>query len=153
GMNSGVGDAVDLGWKLAAVLQGWGGPSLLASYDAERQPIGFRNVGFATDMYQNKEKFRGTVADLESDEAAAHELRKRVGAELERVVGREFRTIGAQLGYRYEASPICVADGTPAPPDPMETYMPTARPGSRAPHAWLPDGRSTLDLFGRGFAL
>ena len=68
-------------------------------------------------------------------------------------MGREFRTIGAQLGYRYESSPICVADGTPAPPDPMETYVPTARPGSRAPHAWLRDGRSTLDLFGRGLTL
>ena len=57
-MNSGVGDAVDLGWKLAAVLQGWGGPNLLASYDAERRPVGLRNVGIATDMYQNNEKFR-----------------------------------------------------------------------------------------------
>jgi 2-polyprenyl-6-methoxyphenol hydroxylase-like FAD-dependent oxidoreductase len=153
GMNSGVGDAVDLGWKLAAVLQGWGGSKLLASYDAERQPVGLRNVGFATDMYQNNENFGGTAADLERDNAATEELRKRVGAELERVVGREFRTIGAQLGYRYEASPICAGDGTPAPPDPMETYEPAARPGSRAPHAWLGDGRSTLDLFGRGFAL
>ena len=137
GMNSGIGDAVDLGWKLAAVLQGWGGPNLLASYDAERQPVGLRNVGIATDMYQNNENFGGTTADLERDDAATEELRKRVGAELERVVGREFRTTGAQLGYRYEGSPICVADGTPAPPDPMETYVPTARPGSRAPHAWL----------------
>ena len=153
GMNTGIGDAVDLGWKLAAVVQGWGGPNLLASYDAERQPVGLRNVGIATDMYQNNENFGGTTADLERDDAATHELRKRLGAELERVVGREFRTIGAQLGYRYEASPICVADGTPAPPDPMETYVPTARPGSRAPHAWLANGRSTLDLFGRGFAL
>ena len=153
GMNSGVGDAVDLGWKLAAVLQGWGGPNLLATYDAERQPVGLRNVGFATVMYHNNENFGGTTADLERDDAATEELRKQVGAELERVVGGEFRTIGAQLGYRYESSPICVADGTPAPPDPMETYEPTARPGSRAPHAWLADGRSTLDLSGRGFTL
>jgi 2-polyprenyl-6-methoxyphenol hydroxylase-like FAD-dependent oxidoreductase len=153
GMNSGVGDAVDLGWKLAAVLQGWGGPNLLASYDAERQPVGLRNVGIATDMYQSNENFGGTVADLERDDAATDELRKRLGVELERVVGREFRTIGAQLGYRYESSPICVADGTPASADPMETYEPTARPGSRTPHAWLGDGRSTLDLFGRGFTL
>jgi 2-polyprenyl-6-methoxyphenol hydroxylase-like FAD-dependent oxidoreductase len=44
GMNSGVGDAIDLGWKLAAMLQGWGGPQLLASYEAERRPVGVRNV-------------------------------------------------------------------------------------------------------------
>ena len=153
GMNSGIGDAVDLGWKLAATLQGWGGPNLLASYDAERQPVGLRNVGIATAMYHNNKNFGGTTADLERDDAATDELRKRLGAELERVVGREFRTTGAQLGYRYEASPICVADGTPAPPDPMETYAPTARPGSRAPHAWLTDGCSTLDLFGHSFTL
>jgi hypothetical protein len=153
GMNTGVGEATDLAWKLAAVLQGWGGPNLLASYHAERQPVGLRNVGIATDMYHNNENFCGMVADLERDDAETEALRKQVGAELERVVGREFRTIGAQLGYRYEASPICVPDGTLAPADPMETYVPTARPGSRAPHAWLTDGRSTLDLSGRGFVL
>ena len=50
GMNSGVGDAVDLAWKLEAVLKGWGGPKLLASYEAERRQVGARNVaasGFA----------------------------------------------------------------------------------------------------------
>jgi FAD binding domain len=152
-MNSGVGDAVDLGWKLAAVLQDWGGPNLLTSYDAERRPVGLRNVGIATDMYQNNENFGGTAADLERDDVATQALRERLGAELERIVGREFRTTGAQLGYRYYPSPICVADGTPAPPDRMDTYLPIARPGSRAPHAWLADGRSTLDLFGRGLTL
>ena len=57
------------------------------------------------------------------------------------------------LGYRYDNSPICIPDGTPPPPDPISDYYPTARPGARAPHAWLADGRSTLDLFGRGFVL
>ncbi len=60
---------------------------------------------------------------------------------------------GLQLGYRYESSPICVDDGTPPPPDDPENYVPSARPGGRAPHFWLGDGRSTLDLFGRGFVL
>jgi hypothetical protein len=153
GMNSGIGDAVDLGWKLAAVLQGWGGPSLLVSYDAERRPVGLRNVRIATDIYLDNENFGGTIADLERDDAATAVVRERLGAELERVVGREFRTIGAQLGYRYDPSPICIPDGTPAPPDTMETYVPTARPGSRAPHAWLAEDRTTLDLFGHGFTL
>ena len=57
------------------------------------------------------------------------------------------------MGYRYEGSPIVVPDGTPRPPLEVSTYTPTARPGSRAPHVWLPDGRSMLDLFGRGFVL
>ena len=59
---------------------------------------------------------------------------------------------GVMLGYRYDDSPIVWPDGTPAPPD-ISTYMQTARPGARAPHVWLRDGRSTLDLFGRGFVL
>ena len=66
---------------------------------------------------------------------------------------REFKNEGIVLGYRYDPSPICVPDGTPAPEDTVMTYKQTARPGSRAPHAPLADGRSTLDLFGRGFVL
>jgi Aromatic-ring hydroxylase, C-terminal len=68
-------------------------------------------------------------------------------------VGQEFRTTGLQLGYRYENSPICVPDGTPAPPDEAADYVPTARPGSRAPHVWLSKDRTILDLFGRGYTL
>ena len=61
--------------------------------------------------------------------------------------------LGATLGYRYEGSPIVVPDGTPEPPDDPMVYLPTARPGHRAPHAWLADGRSSLDLFDRNFTL
>ena len=60
---------------------------------------------------------------------------------------------GVPLGYHYEGSPIIVPDGTPEPPFEVMTYTPTARPGHRAPHAWLADGDSTLDLFGHGFTL
>src|SRR5204863_7329952 len=65
----------------------------------------------------------------------------------------EWFTVGIQLGYFYEGSPIVVPDGTPPPPLEVSTYEQTTRPGSRAPHVWLEDGRSTLDLFGRGFVL
>jgi hypothetical protein len=80
-------------------------------------------------------------------------MRARIGGSLEKSVGAMFRTDGLQLGYRYEGSPICVADGTPPGPDDAVTYVPSGRPGGRAPHVWLEDGRSTLDLFGRGFVL
>jgi hypothetical protein len=66
---------------------------------------------------------------------------------------REWFTLGIHLGYRYEGSPISWPDGSPPPPDEARTYVATARPGHRAPHAWLADGRSTLDLFGRSFTL
>ncbi|WP_407792367.1 hypothetical protein [Pigmentiphaga litoralis] len=61
--------------------------------------------------------------------------------------------MGLQIGHRYEASPICMPDGSPPTPDDFRTYVPTTRPGSRAPHVWLADGRSTLDLFGAGFVV
>ena len=152
GMNTGIGDAVDLGWKLAAVLQGWGGECLLASYDAERRPIGTRNVGLTAEFYGEHGKFDGLAA-IEEDSAAGAQVRQRVGEALVRGVGRMFRTAGLQIGYRYEDSPICVPDGTPPYPDDPENFVPSARPGSRAPHVWLADGRSMLDLYGRGFVL
>jgi len=153
GMNTGIGDAVDLGWKLAAVMQGWGGDALLRSYDAERRPVGERNVRQATDFFRGHREFGHGIESIEDAGDEGDAVRKRAGELLLRDIARMFRTSGVQLGYRYERSPICVADGTPEPADDPETYAPSARPGSRAPHAQLADGRSTLDLFGRGFTL
>jgi 2-polyprenyl-6-methoxyphenol hydroxylase-like FAD-dependent oxidoreductase len=153
GMNTGIADAVDLSWKLAAVIEGWGGDGLLASYDAERRPIGERNVRAATGYFQGHRDFERGVETIEDATAEGGEIRKRLGEQLLRDIARMFRTTGVQLGYRYDPSPICVPDGTPPPADDPENYVPTARPGSRAPHVWLGDGRSTLDLFGSGFVL
>jgi 2-polyprenyl-6-methoxyphenol hydroxylase-like FAD-dependent oxidoreductase len=139
GMNTGVGDAADLAWKIEAVRAGWGGAKLLASYDAERRPVGAFNTVEAADNYARS----GDITSVP----------------LERVVAllppkiKHFAPIGVHLGYRYESSPLIVPDGTKAPPMETASYTPTARPGHRAPHAWLKDGRSTLDLFGRGFTL
>jgi 2-polyprenyl-6-methoxyphenol hydroxylase-like FAD-dependent oxidoreductase len=153
GMNTGIGDAVDLGWKLAAVLEGWAGEGLLASYDAERRPVGRRNVDMAAGFFEAHAEFYDGVGAIEDDNAAGDAVRRRVGAAIERNVGAMFRTLGLQLGYRYDDSPICLPDGTPPVPDHPETLLPSARPGARAPHAWLDDGRSMLDLYGRGFVL
>ncbi len=158
GMNTGLGDAIDLGWKLAAILQGWGGPQLLASYDRERRPAGARAVGSATQFHASQSGWGDGLEALDEASAAGDALRQRIGDVLVNQVGREFRTMGLQLGYRYEDSPICVPDGTPSLPGDPEIYHPSARPGGRAPHAWLSPsdskgGRSTLDLFGRGFTL
>jgi 2-polyprenyl-6-methoxyphenol hydroxylase-like FAD-dependent oxidoreductase len=153
GMNTGIADAVDLGWKLAAVLDGWGGDCMLASYDAERRPIGTRNVAMTAEFYREHEKIDNGVAAIEDDSAEGARVRQRVGETLVRGVGRMFRTIGLQIGYRYEDSPICLPDGTPSYPDDPEALVPSARPGSRAPHLWLGEDRSILDLYGRGFVL
>jgi hypothetical protein len=153
GMNTGVADAADIGWKLAAVLQGWGGPGLLESYDQERRPVGARAVRMATWFYKNSENFpKGSVKLYDASEAGER-YRTELGQQLLAAIGPEFRTVGLQLGYRYENSPICVADGTSEQPDDPAEVTPSARPGSRAPHVFLRDGRSILDLFGRGFML
>ena len=153
GMNTGIGDAVDLGWKLAAVLAGWGGGDLLASYEIERRPIGLRNVTMAAEFYRDHQKGDDDLALIEDDTPAGAEARLRMGQALVRDVGRMFRTIGLQIGYRYENSPICIPDGTPSYPDDPEVFVTSARPGSRAPHLWLAEDRSILDLYGRGFVL
>jgi 2-polyprenyl-6-methoxyphenol hydroxylase-like FAD-dependent oxidoreductase len=155
GMNTGIGDAVDLAWKLEAVLSGWADPGLLASYDAERRPVAVRNVAEAT---RNLGRMLGPRTNrppaevfVEGPEGEA--ARRSFGKAYEDSMRPEWYSIGVHLGYRYDDSPIVVADGTPAPDCPVSTYVPIARPGARAPHVWLPDGRSTLDLFGRGFVL
>jgi 2-polyprenyl-6-methoxyphenol hydroxylase-like FAD-dependent oxidoreductase len=152
GMNTGIQDVVDLSWKLAATIEGWGGDDLLDSYGIERQPIGTRNV---TEASGNLRRMLSVPPhpDLLDDTPQGAATREKVGREFSETMRREWFTLGAHLGYRYENSPICWTDGTAAPPDDPRAYVPTARPGHRAPHAFLADGRSTLDLFGRGFAL
>src|SRR5712675_109400 len=152
GMNTGMQDAVDLSWKLAATLQGWGGPQLLASYDAERRPVGHRNVREAAENFRRMTSPRPGPIILEPT-PDGDRFRKKLGAEFAEIMRHEWFTLGVHLGYRYDPSPICWPDGTQAPPDDPNRYVPSACPGSRAPHVWLAPGRSTLDLFGRGFAL
>jgi hypothetical protein len=152
GMNTGIGDAVDLAWKLAATLTGWGGPALLDSYTAERRPVGQRNVAEAS-ANLGRMLSVGQNPGLGDDTPEGARVRGRVGREFSEIMRREWFTLGIHLGYRYDESPICWPDGTDAPPDDTMSYVPTARPGARAPHVWLADGRSTLDLYGRGFTL
>ena len=120
GMNTGIGDVADLGWKLAAVAQGWGGPNLLASYSVERQPVGLRAIDNTSGFHLSHGKFHDGFAAIEDDTDEGRALRAELGPQLVREVGRMFRTIGLQLGYRYEDSPIVVPDGTPPVPDDPE---------------------------------
>jgi 2-polyprenyl-6-methoxyphenol hydroxylase-like FAD-dependent oxidoreductase len=152
GMNTGIVDIADLSWKLAATIEGWGGDELLSTYDSERRPVGVRNVRAATAGFRVMLSAAGTTAILdETPEGEA--TRRRVGQEIREATLIEWESLGIQLGYRYAESPIIVPDGTAQPPDDHIEYVPSARPGSRAPHVYLADGRSTLDLFGTGFTL
>jgi 2-polyprenyl-6-methoxyphenol hydroxylase-like FAD-dependent oxidoreductase len=154
GMNTGIGDAVDLGWKLAAVHEGWGGPALLESYDAERRPTGARACEEAMKNFERITPRRQFPA-IHDDSPEGSQMRAELGEKLSRSMRNAWdNPLNTHLGYRYERSPVCIPDGAPPPePEDSRVYIQSSHPGGRAPHAWLADGRSTLDLFGRGFAL
>jgi 2-polyprenyl-6-methoxyphenol hydroxylase-like FAD-dependent oxidoreductase len=152
GMNMGIGDAVDLGWKLSARLAGWGGEALLASYEAERRPVHERTIAEAVQNYSavSNELVRPA---LEEDSLRGEATRREVADIIQAVKVREFKTLGVILGLRYANSPIIVSDGSEPPPEHFMLYVPSAHPGCLAPHLWLDDGSSLYDHFGPGFTL
>lgn len=157
GMNTGVGDAVDLGWKLAAVIQGWGGDALLDSYEHERHAIGVQNRAMAGQHMMVRvaitEAILGAQAegDLDAPEAAAR--RMQVGRRIAELGNAENECWGIEHGYSYAGSPvICVEDGEGFVFDPLECQASTA-PGNRLPNFYLGDGRALLDCLASGFTL
>ncbi|HZJ34384.1 MAG TPA: FAD-dependent monooxygenase, partial [Vicinamibacterales bacterium] len=128
GGNTGIQDAHNLAWKLSMVLRNEAGPDLLDTYDAERRPVGTFTTEQAYSRYVTR-----TAPYLGTDGMQP------VAPDLD-----------VELGYRYD-SPAIAHDGDPGPlhENPRDSH---ARPGTRAPHAWvMRDGRrlSTLDLFDR----
>jgi len=164
GMNTGIDDSSNLAWKLAAALQGWAGPRLLDSYEAERKPIGYRNTG-ASRKYASRMHDAVVPDEVEADSPAGDAARV-AASKMTYVRYNHFNrdedkdAVGVQIGGRYDGSPIIVADGEPPPevfPDTYDVYVPTSLPGGRAPHLWLDDNRgmgsSLFDRLGRGFTL
>lgn len=151
GMNMGVGDGVDLGWKIAATLQGWGGSGLLASYESERRMIHRAVIDEAVGNFASY--LAKAPEEIEDDTAEGHAARARIGQAILEAKGDEFHTLGTVLGLGYEGSALVAREDGDPPPHSTQVYTPTARAGSLAPHAWLPDGRSLYDLFGQGFTL
>jgi hypothetical protein len=164
GMNTGIDDSANLAWKLAAVLQGWGGPLLLDSYEAERKPIGIRNTG-ASRKYALRMHDAVVPEEIELD-GVAGEAARAAAAQMTYVRYNHFNraedkdAVGVQLGGRYDSSPVIIGDGEPPAdvfPETYDEYLPNGLPGGRAPHLWLDDfrgmGSSLFDRFGRGFTL
>ena len=154
GMNTGVGDAIDLSWKLAATLQGWGGSNLLGSYEAERRQIGERNVAASRYASLGRRRWRAAYRpNIRDDTPEADETR----ANFARIADVEQRKtnemIGAELGYRYVGSPIICSEPGEGPADDFMNYVPTTWPGARLPHLWLKDGTAVQDQIGDGFTL
>lgn len=142
GMNTGVGDAIDLGWKLAATLAGWGGPELLASYEKERRPIGLRNVRASGEAA--KGRFEGWRQATTREEMA-----RRFDVEQRKVT----EILGIEAGYRYVDSPLIWPEPGEGPDPESQAYVPTTWPGARLPHVWLEDGSALHDRIGPGYTL
>jgi 2-polyprenyl-6-methoxyphenol hydroxylase-like FAD-dependent oxidoreductase len=141
GMNTGVGDATDLSWKLAATLAGWGGPGLLDSYETERRQIGLRNVRASGAAMDGRTTWR--AATTREEMGAAFDAEQRKVTEI----------LGIEAGYRYVDSPV-VCDEAGVGPDPdNRAYVPTTWPGFRLPHVWLEDGSALHDKLGFGYTL
>ncbi|MBI4934420.1 MAG: FAD-dependent monooxygenase [Actinobacteria bacterium] len=145
GLNTGVADAHNLVWKILAVDDGWASRSLLDSYETERRPIAeinchqsltnaFKMVTLADALGLHPGATGADLAATLEDPSRSDAIDAAV---LEQAT--HFDMLGLQLGYTY---------GAPGPEDPS-VFAPTGAVGSRLPHGWLGDGRSTLDLVER----
>lgn len=146
GYNTAVEDAVNLGWKLAAVVRGHAPLALLDSYEAERKPLAERNTAFARRFADSVGLF-GAQPALDEESAQGEAARRAASIHLNQHARLEFNVPGVTFGGRYDGSPIIAGDGSVPPPDEPNVYVPTAKPGGRPPHAWLDDGRSLFDCF------
>jgi len=149
GMNTAVGDVVDLGWKLAAVLQGWGGPGLLDSYEEERRRVGLFNVaasGWAAEGLRIWSSHDSP--DLKRTDEAGMRARIQLRELADIYHRRVHDMVGAELGYHYANSTIVIAEDGPEPAWDVRAYVPSAYPGARLPHMWLEDGTPIFDALG-----
>ena len=153
GMNTGVGDAIDLSWKLHATLRGWGGPNLLPSYEIERRQVGDRNVGASRYASLGRRKWRGQYRpDIRDATPEGQATRDALAATANVEQRKTNEMIGAELGYRYVGSPI-VVDEPGGPEHLFREYVPTTWPGARLPHVWLDDRTALHDRIGDGYTL
>ena len=134
GMNTGIGDAVDLGWKLAATLKGFAAPGLLDSYEGERRPVGYRNR-LASERHTG---VRLKIAELYQSEPDPDALGRAIAA----LGNAENESWGIEFGYRYDG-----VEGDPV------RYEPTTAPGARLPSVFLADGSALYDHLGPWFTL
>jgi 2-polyprenyl-6-methoxyphenol hydroxylase-like FAD-dependent oxidoreductase len=152
GYNTCVGDAVNIGWKLAATLAGWGSDGLLDSYEEERRRVIVRTIEESTiNMRRLSSDYNDPI--LLSDGPAMESRRAEIAAAIEKEKDLEYHSLELVLGYNYEGSPV-VAGESPSETVPRSgSYRTPARPGWRLPHLWLEDGSSIYDHLGREFAL
>lgn len=154
GMNTGIGDAINLGWKLAAVLRGWGGTGLLESYQDERGAVARRNIASVSHAVDGVRQWRGLpiTDEIRRDTPEGRAMREAFVTKTEPLNRRVYEMHGTDLGYRYISPVIAEEPGTP-PPDDSYRYQPTTWPGAHLPHVWLEPGVALYDLIGAGYTL
>ena len=153
GMNTGVGDAFDLAWKLIGTIKGWGGPELLDSYEVERRQVGDRNVGASRYANVGRQKWRSIATeDIFSGTDTGESVKKKLIQVADSEQRKGNRMIGAELGYRYVDSP-CIDNVPGGPEHRVGEYHPNVWPGSRLPHCWLDDGVALQDLLPETYVL
>jgi len=150
GFNTGLGDAVDIAWKLSAFLRGWGGEELLDSYEEERRPISERVIKTAT---HNMKTLSSDLAKFETNAKDELESHKQLADHIYKTKEMEFHSLGLVLGYQYDQSSIIVEDVVEWPEESIINYVPTSRPGARLPHTWLGEDHSIFDQLGPYFTL
>ncbi len=154
GMNAGLADAADLGWLLAADLNGWGGPGILDAYASERQPITEQVSHFAMNHAHAMAKQRGAVPEeIEDDTPEGEAARARLGRLAYELNVQQYCCGGLNFGYYYDKSPIIAYDGEKQPPYSMADFTPSTVPGCRTPHIRLRDGTSLYDAMGPEYTL
>ena len=154
GMNAGIADAANLGWLLAARLEGWGEAGILAAHAAERLPITDQVSHFAMDHAHAMANARKSVShEIEADGPQADAYRAAVGKTTYDLNVQQYCCAGLNFGYFYQGSPIIVYDGEAAPPYTMGEFTPSTVPGARLPHIWLADRRSLYDALGPFYTL
>lgn len=157
GMNTGIGDAIDLGWKLGAVLNGFGGPGLLDSYEMERRPIGIRNCEASRSHNDVRVKigalYRQYSGFLEEETGEGEKIRQIVAGKIKELGNDENESAGIEYGYSYTNSPVIFTEtDSELNEDPL-VYVPATSPGSRLPSVYLPDGRPLFDCLDKWFTL
>ncbi|MDI9884720.1 FAD-dependent monooxygenase [Streptomyces sp. HNM0645] len=154
GLNTGIADAADLGWKLAATLNGWAGRHLLDTYDTERRPIALESLNEANTNLQ-RTMGREVPPEIHLDGPEGERARTEMAGRLESSgAQREFDAPQIHFGLRYRSPAIIDDPDVPVRHgQPDADWRPGSEPGHRAAHAWWDASTSTLDLFGRGFVL
>ncbi|KAJ9634880.1 hypothetical protein H2204_006114 [Knufia peltigerae] len=155
GMNMGITDAFELGWKLAAVVNGYSEHSILQSYEQERRPTALTSIersGVHMGVHMEATKIiDGRIRELDAPTETGEKLRRLLQKYYE-IHDGENTDYGIEMGYHYKSN-IILPDGSKEPSWTPSKYTATTFPGARAPHIFLRDGTSIIDLFGQFYTL